>query len=235
MVWINVDETSIQFGYNKKKGTVLNGSSWPDVETTVSTTTMHERFSLSDVRARVSYIAAAANDLEIQRSLPQVLMMNNRFATKKLLAYAQETIPDNCHVWVADSAWLSAEKFLSYLATLHEAVQEAAQDRLIVVVLDSLSCHMNEDIADFAFSVGIILILIPGGLTWLLQVLDVYAFAKFKHSLQTHLGEERAKSEDGQLNKEMWLNVVEQNNSQMKLDTDLSPSIGSMHGRRILN
>ena len=72
MVWINVDETSIQFGYNKKKGTVLNGSSWPDVETTVSTTTMHERFSLSDVRARVSYIAAAANDLEVQRALPQV-------------------------------------------------------------------------------------------------------------------------------------------------------------------
>ena len=72
MVWINVDETSIQFGYNKKKGTVLNGSSWPDVETTVSTTTMHERFSLSDVRARVSYIAAAASDLEVQRALPQV-------------------------------------------------------------------------------------------------------------------------------------------------------------------
>ena len=67
MVWINVDETSIQFGYNKKKGTVLNGSSWPDVETTVSTTNMHEWFSLSDVRARVSYIAAAANDLEVQR------------------------------------------------------------------------------------------------------------------------------------------------------------------------
>ena len=93
MVWINVDETSFQFGYNKKKGTVLNGSSWPDVETTVSTTTMHERFSLSDVRARVSYIAAAANDLEVQRSLPQVLLMNTRFATKNLLAHAQETIP----------------------------------------------------------------------------------------------------------------------------------------------
>ena len=93
MVWINVDETSIQFGYNKKKGTVLNGSSWPDVETTVSPTTMHERFSLSDVRARISYIAAAANDLEVQRSLLQVLLMNTRFATKKLLAHAQETIP----------------------------------------------------------------------------------------------------------------------------------------------
>ena len=72
LVWINIDKTSIQFGYNKKKGTVLNGSSWPDVETTVSPTTMHERFSLSDVRARISYIAAAANDLEVQRALPQV-------------------------------------------------------------------------------------------------------------------------------------------------------------------
>ena len=212
VVWINVDETSIQFGYNKKKGTVLKGSSWPDVAATVSPTTMHERFSLSDVRARVSYIAAAANDLEVQRSLPQVLLMNTRFATKKLLAHAQEIIPDNCHVWVADSAWLSAEKFLSYLATLHEAVQQAAKDRLIVVVLDSLSCHMNEDIANFASSVGIIVILIPGGLTWLLQVLDVYAFAKFKHSLQTRLCEERAEAEDGQLNKEMWLNEAEHNN-----------------------
>ena len=128
MVWINVDETSIQFGYNKKKGTVLNGSSWPDVETTVSTSTMHERLSLSDVRARVSYIAAAASDLEVQRSLPQVLLMNNRFATKKLIAHAQETVPDNCDVWVGDSAWLSAQKFLSYLKTLHEAVQEAARE-----------------------------------------------------------------------------------------------------------
>ena len=92
MVWINVDETSFQFGYNKKKGTVLNGSFWPDVETTVSTTAMHERFSFSDVRARISYIADAANDLKVQRLLPQVLLMNTRFAIKKLLVHAQETI-----------------------------------------------------------------------------------------------------------------------------------------------
>ena len=103
------------------------------------------------------------------------------------------------------------QNFLSYLETLHKAVQKVAKDCMIVVVLYSLSCHMNEDIANFVFSVGIIVILIPGGLTWLLQVLDVYAFAKFKHSLQTRLGEERAKSEDGQLSKEMWLNVVKGN------------------------
>ena len=173
---------------------------------------MHERFSLSDVRARISYIAAAANDLEVQRALPQVLLMNSVFATKKLLAHAQETIPDNCDVWVGDSAWLSAEKFLLYLETLHEAVQKVAKDCMIVVVLDSLTCHMNEDIANFVCSVGIIVILIPGGLTWLLQVLDVYAFAKFKHSLQTRLCEERTRSEDGQLNKETWLNQAEDNN-----------------------
>ena len=136
---------------------------------------------------------------------------------------------------MGDSAWLSADKFLTYLDTLHQAVQKVAKDCMIVLVLDSLSCHMNMDIANFAFSVGIIVILIPGGLTWLLQVLDVYAFAKFKHSLQTRLAEERAKSEDGQLNKEMWLNVVEHNNSQMRPDTNLSPFIVPMHGHRTLN
>ena len=128
-----------------------------------------------------------------------------------------------------------SRKILSSLETLHEAVQKVAKDCMIIVVLDALSCHTNEDIANFVFSVGIIVILIPGRLTWLLQVLDVYGFAKFKHSLQRHLCEERAKSEDGQMNKEMWLNVVKQSSSQMKLDTNLSPSIGPMHGRRILN
>ena len=63
------------------------------VETTVSPTTMHERFSLLDVRSIISYIAAAANDLKVQRLLPQVLLMNTRFATKNLLTHAQETIP----------------------------------------------------------------------------------------------------------------------------------------------
>ena len=234
MVWINVDETSVQFGFNKKKGTVLKESSWLDAEPTMSTANMHERFSLADVRARVSYIAAAASDLEVQRALPQVLLMNTRFATKKLLAYAQETMPQNCDVWVDDSAWVSTSKFFLYLEHLHEVVQQVAKDCLIIVVLDSLSCHINQNIADFAFSVGFILIIIPGGLTWLLQVLDVYGFAKFKQSLQKHLCEERIKAQDGQLNKEMWLDVVEDNNLSMKLDTDQSPSLFTcMHGRPI--
>ena len=62
------------------------------METTVSPTAMHERFSLSDVRAIISYIAAAADDLKVQRLLLQVLLMNTRFAIKKLLVHAQETL-----------------------------------------------------------------------------------------------------------------------------------------------
>ena len=220
VIWVNIDETGIWFGYNHKKGTVLCSEAWKDA---VNPHQMHERFTLKDIRSRVTYVAAASNDAEVQRVLPQVIMTNANFATKDFQRHALEKLPDNCELWVDNSAWMNKDKFLVYLQKVHAKVQSIAIGCLLIIVVDALGCHYNDEIAFWAFSVNVIIVLIPGSMTWMLQPLDVYGLAQFKHSLLQQLCHARARTETGMLTKNAWIDIVQCTVQKQTFEMNESP------------
>ena len=85
LVYINVDETMIAYGYKGTRGTVACKDSWEHINENL----IYDAVSIGQTHTNMSWIAAIASDAAVQRALPQVFRASKQKFPLYLLDFAE--------------------------------------------------------------------------------------------------------------------------------------------------
>ena len=191
-VWINIDESPIPYHVSGKKGLRLHPLSKKDDHE------MRDRTSLAQIRSRCTLIASIASDNTLQQHLPQVLMPNERGLKKKWQLASESATEYPCiQVLKGTQGWINTKSFKKYLHILHNIVKAKAAGKKIVLMMDCLASHISVEILRVIRKFKWRLMLIPSKLTYMLQPLDAYVFARLKHRLHHDHSYTRINISDG--------------------------------------
>ena len=109
--------------------------------------------------------------------------------------------------------WVTTDNLKPVFTALRRSVWERAPGANIVLIMDSASQHTNRSVLMHASRLGLHVILVPSGLTWLLQPLDSHVFAHLKRVLADEQGRRR-----GVLPRGVWVEIVEHAIKQVLVD-----------------
>jgi DDE superfamily endonuclease len=182
VVWVNSDETSLCLSYPGARGNIAKS----DVEAARETVPSRMR------RGALTYLATICSDPVYQKDMPQVFVVNTKLTTKQERAAMLTVCAQQSKTFMRfeDSSWMTSRIMRILIGNIAELQQRHA-DRRFVVVVDCAPCHLAADFMAFAQMRGVWLLLVPAGLTSLLQPLDRAAFGPFKAALRAKYGELR--------------------------------------------
>lgn len=187
---LNLDETSICLARPKTKGLISPGG---------ATSKIGKERSLA--RLCFTYVAVICDDSRVQPYLPQFLLGNGRWMTKKTLSTC--AVAANLRVKIAKSAWNSKT---SMLWMLHEIKTSLADfDVQPILHLDCCPVHIQKAVVQEAQRLQLPLVPVPAGLTWLLQPLDVSFFSAMKQQYRQQYNRNLA---EGGMTPEAFLRIM---------------------------
>ena len=202
---INLDETSIALFQGHSKGVAFfrKRKHAPDTEPL-------QKASLATKRTCFTHVGLICDEPALQPLLPQVLIGNEQTFLERDMAALRAECPANVHLVRQKSAWNNAETCKAIIRLLAEALRPHLASRGLqpVLFLDAAPCHLHPSIFQCCAAHGIWPIVVPAGLTWLLQPLDTHAFLQYKLRLRARYHSRRAATADGKLTMAQFLPVV---------------------------
>ena len=134
-------------------------------------------------RLHVSYCCFICNNRQIQKRLPQVILMNEKACSNAEYARLLQACPSNVYVKRSKSAWNNEEIMCIMVRLLHVHLKDVWNDYHIVLFLDAFGGHIHHNVQVQCNRCSIVLIIIPANLTWLLQPCDTHVFSIFKNQV----------------------------------------------------
>jgi hypothetical protein len=182
-VTVNMDETNLSQVEASKKGTV------PHKLVLRSEKICAKPVVVDRTNSRTSLMAAICNDATLQPHLPQVILpryTKEANPPKYLLAEYEKTgYP--LEYWHGTNGLVTPGVMKAWLTRLRSVVHSHRPSAWLVVVADCATCHVEHSVLVHARRLGIILVMIPSRLTWMLQLLDVFVFARLKWNLRREM------------------------------------------------
>ena len=173
--------------------------------------------NVGDVKGCLTLIATICNDPALQQHLKQILMPKGR---KKKDSDEYESTwpkkgmpvqPPNVEIWTDTSGWCSGKHIIRYMKVLRNTIHQHRPGAQIVLAYDCCSAHIQVDVLRYSAKYLGHVMLFPGQLGWLFDILDTKVFNSFKagmHEDSTHM---RMASESGLLSKKQWAEVLYKN------------------------
>lgn len=200
-VIINVDETSVNALLQKRHGYVGQG-----VRLQMR---RHQRRPIQRDRSDVktTLMGVICDQPELQPYLPQVFMPK----------YTQNAIPPAWtrevygrqgfpfQYWHRTGGTSTPATFRQWANALRSAVHSFNSDAYILLLMDCHSSHLDVRTVLHLGRLGIVTVIIPAKLTWLLQPLDVYVYADLKRVLRGLLHEQAAANPEGAAELGAWI------------------------------
>ena len=209
-VFINLDETMVRHEYQAPSGNVAASQR----ERLRAANLFFQRTRGGDEKAGTTLVALLSDDPALQPHLPQIWMpkdterkpmsgqMRRQFEVALDGRYPQQ-------VWGGTTGWMTAPLFGVILRLVHQRVREVLGPEIVIVmVFDAAGAHATVECLQLAAALDIVVILIPGQLTWLLQMLDVKVFSLFKRRLRSDCMRARLHSADGRLPPHAWVPIA---------------------------
>ena len=196
-----MDEASVAFHLTGLVGTVLRTGRFRRAR-------CGDRASLGARRGFVTYIASICNDPEVNRILPQVVLGNTHRFLLKTLREVQPELGENIYLWREKTSWNNKDLMKRWIRLLCMCLGPWLDDRAVYLVVDMATCHIHPSVQALAMEKGIRMILVPAGMTGLLQPLDTHVFKQFRDRMQQLWIECKSNASDGQVNLRAWLLLV---------------------------
>ena len=175
LLHINWDETAICLHQNDKKGNIFLAKGHDAVQ----------RVSHGARRAYLTHVALVCDAPLIQERLPQIVICNERTLPAKMHAALQEHLGDNIILLRRKSAWVNEDVCLWILRQVREALGPLANEWQVILMVDALKSHISVRMFNAGARLNIWILVIPAGMTWLLQVLDTHGFRSYKAYLRS--------------------------------------------------
>ena len=195
---LSVDETSVAYWDTKKqKGNVA-----------VSRRAARGKATTRQLRMHLTHIAVICDDPEIQPHLPQILLVAGAILPLGIVDDICAILPSNVEVWRAKSGWVNSRIFKRVVERIAEALEPYKATHQAILQLDVFAPHYDIGVLKAAASSGLWVSFIPAKLTWLLQVLDVFTFAKYKEHLRSLFAKERSLAPNGEVSILSWIRII---------------------------
>jgi hypothetical protein len=182
-VTLNMDETNLTQVDALKKGTVPN-----------KLVLYHEKIHASPrvvdrINSRTTLMAAVCNDPTLQPHLPQVILprYSKEASPPKYLLDEYEKTGYPLEYWHNTTGNVTPGVMKTWLTMMRSVVHSHRPTAWLVVVVDCATCHVEHSVLIHARRLGVVLVMIPSRLTWMLQLLDVFVFARLKWNLRREM------------------------------------------------
>ena len=112
------------------------------------------------------------------------MICNERTLPAKMHAALQEHLGVNIILLRGRSAWVNGDTCLEILRRIHEALIPFSHEWQALLMVDALKSHIGVRMFNAGARYKIWILVIPAGMTWLLQVLDTHGFRSYKAYLR---------------------------------------------------
>ena len=139
------------------------------------------------MHVKVTYIGAISSNYHLQPLLPQVILPK----------YTQHAAPPTAtrsrlashgfplEFWHGCGGVATVPVLKSWATRLRSIVHSWNDDAFILLVMDCSTCHLSAEFLRHLAGLGILCVLVPAKLTWLLQALDVHTFGPLKADIRS--------------------------------------------------
>ena len=163
---INWDETAICLHQGGKKGNIFLCKGHNAVQ----------QGTKAARRAYVTQVALVCDHPLIQRCLPQVVICNERTLPVKMHAALQARLGGNFVLLRRKTAWVNTDISVEIMRLIAQALQPFSHEWQPVLMLDAYRAHIGARVFNAGVRYKLWLLVVPAGMTWLLQVLDTHVF-----------------------------------------------------------
>jgi hypothetical protein len=183
---INMDESPIPMCQVRARGNIVrqgkNSKHQPP----------RQKATRAMTRQYCTLAAFICNIAAVQRLLPQIIIADKHIVTFDVWHDIMEHITDPTYFIVESSAWNTSVTFCEMIRLLALILNQAMPGSCttpcgpepsmlthcqIILQVDAAKSHLTHDVLTLLATLSWRLLLVPAGLTWLLQPLDVRAFA----------------------------------------------------------
>ena len=151
------------------------------------------------LQAKITYLAVVADCPELQPLLPQVILpkytQNARPPQHALRLYSSAGYP--FEFWHGTGGVMSARLIQRWATRIRSVVNSFNPQSWICLLMDCCTSHLSLATMSHFRRLGILVLPIPFKMTWLLQLLDVYAFHPLKKDMRLEESRCRVLSVDG--------------------------------------
>ena len=225
LVILNMDETAIRHEYSSKEGNVIHLGR----RECAQVRWCEEKIAVAETRAHCTLVAFVSNYGPLQRHLPQIFLPSSN---KRPLSATEEhrfqALPAPVEHWTGSGGWVTAEWMKKILTAIRRAVRSELGMTKILLWIDCASQHVSVDVLNHAARLQIYLLLVPASLTWLMQPLDVYVFAKFKATIRDLQRIGRKNAVDHKLPAGAWITLAGEAIQKVLVNSDWSEAFSKL-------
>ena len=174
-----MDETSVRLVPEEGKGHVSSRA----YRLLCCGTPLGRNASLSAQRSAITHVTAISDDPEIQKRLPQVVLVGVNQVTEARAYRLGTEAPDTVHIWREKKAWMTIELMVRYILLLGRCLQDLQSTHRCIVFVDALRSHVSPAVLRAASRSNLWICVIPSKMTWALQPCDTHVFAMYKRML----------------------------------------------------
>ena len=196
-----MDESSICLHQGDGKGTIVLDRKRHREEAV-------QRVSRKTRRRRMTLVAFICDREDIQLALPQVLIMNEATCPLRMLRPLRAAVSPNILIVRQKSAWNNEHLCAEIIRQLGKSIAPFNHLYQPVLLMDAAKMHTSRRAVLACRAMNIWPLLIPAGLTWLLQPLDTHGFSQFKHVLAKLYQAARVSSTSQELDLQEFLGCV---------------------------
>lgn len=196
-ILVNMDETSVSKIVAQSSGFV------PPREVQKQCGMVRKRTAPDRHDVRTSLLGTVCNDPVLQPHLPQIFLPSYSKHVEPpaqvLEEYRRTRSP--LEYWHHTNGWSSSKIIQRYLTRLRSIISSARPAAWVVIVLDCATSHLHGDVLRHCRRLGLLVLIIPAGLTFVFQVLDAYVFADLKKRIRQDIVRQMAASTGRQLDR----------------------------------
>lgn len=201
---INFDETAVRYQVESRSG-CLTQSAQRERRTPRSLTRQATR---ATTRSMLSLCTFVCDDAEIQKRLPQVLVVNGRRTSAAEADAMLRELPECMHLWRQPRCWTTAETMQRLLRLLADALRPYRESHKVIFSFDAFRAHLAQKVWRTAAREGFLTFLIPARLTWALQPCDTHVFSGLKRRLESVAQEQATKTTEGDLSPKLLARAI---------------------------
>ena len=177
---VNMDETAIRLVQTARRGMICSVAR----RLRMTPRSIAQQATRGQLRTMFSLIAFVCDDDDLQKKLPQILVVSSAVVKASDVEQVRRTLPPNVFLWSQRRAWTTGELMVAVVKTLRQCLESDLVDRQVILSSDVFRAHTTKAVWRAMARLNFFYFLIPARMTWVMQPCDTHVFAQFKRHLQ---------------------------------------------------